>query len=88
MKTTFKHIDCRNFAALDVVKGICHLTKEVVLADEACCENFEKLARCKFCSFYSSEKEYLGICKADKSNPMAYPDMISTTCENFKWLDN
>ena len=88
MDKIFKHIDCRNFAALDVAKGICHLKKEIVLADEACCENFEKLPRCKFCSNYSSVEEFTGICSAEESRPMAYPDLIAVTCENFKWSNN
>ncbi|MFC2097985.1 4-hydroxyphenylacetate decarboxylase small subunit [Bacteroidota bacterium] len=88
MNSNYKHIDCRNFAALDVAKGICHLTKDIVIADEACCENFEKLSRCKFCINYSAEEEYTGICNADQNKPMAYPDMIAVTCENFKWLKN
>ena len=36
------HLDCRNYAPLDVAKGMCHVRKEIILADGKSCEMFEK----------------------------------------------
>ena len=36
-----KNVECRNYAPVDVVKGICHRRKQMVLADDPCCENFQ-----------------------------------------------
>ena len=33
-KQLHKHCDCRNYAPVDVVKGICHRTKDLILGDE------------------------------------------------------
>ena len=52
MNTVMKHMDCRNFAAVDVAKGICHRTKELVLADAEHCEHFVATQKCKFCDHF------------------------------------
>lgn len=81
-----RHLDCRNFAPVDVAKGICHQRKELVLADDAACELFEKMPKCGHCANYvPSEDQYLGICAADDERPMAYPEMVSVTCKWFAW---
>ncbi len=78
-----KHMDCRNYAALDVAKGICHRTKELVLADADHCEHFAVTQKCKFCNYFIAVSQYLGTCGAVASKPMTYPDLIAVTCENF-----
>lgn len=81
-----KHLDCRNYAPVDVVKGICHLTKEAVLGDEEQCDKFEKIPKCKFCdNFIPGGKEQLGSCGAEPSKPMTYPDLVGVTCGQFSW---
>jgi 4-hydroxyphenylacetate decarboxylase small subunit len=81
-----KHLDCRNYAPVDVVKGICHMTKETVLGDEENCEKFEKMPKCKFCHNYTPGTiEYTGVCEAASSKPMTYPDLSGITCEFFEW---
>lgn len=86
MKTeNFKHTECRNYAPVDVAKGICHRTKEIVLADGEHCEHIEKIQKCKFCSQYTASKqEFLGTCGAVISKPMTYPDLVTVTCEMFR----
>jgi 4-hydroxyphenylacetate decarboxylase small subunit len=80
------HRDCRNFAPLDVVKGICHRTKDVVGADDERCENFDRLPRCRHCSsFMVDDRGQLGTCGAAARKPMAYPEMVAVTCESFAW---
>ena len=86
MEQPFKNLDCRNYAPLDVAKGICHVRKEIVMADDAACGTFDKLPKCKFCEKYiPGEEEYLGTCGATSSQPMIYPDLIAVTCEWFFW---
>ncbi len=86
MERSWRHVDCRNYAPVDVVKGICHVKKQVVLAGESSCETFDKLPKCSHCQHYlAGEREYLGKCTAVASQPMAYPDMTAVTCEDFVW---
>ena len=88
MEQGFKHLDCRNFAPVDVAKGICHTRKQMVLADGESCELFERLPKCEHCANYSAgEEEYLGMCEASTGRPMTYPDLIGVTCEWFVWKD-
>ncbi len=83
MQAKLKHMDCRNYAPVDVAKGICHRKKELVFADAEHCENFMATRKCKFCEHFVATNQYLGICAAVRTKPMAYPDLISVTCENF-----
>ena len=79
------HMDCRNYAPLDVTKGICHRTKDLVLADDLACDAFHPIPRCKLCRhFLPSDKPLIGVCAAEAGQPMAYPDLIAVTCEWFE----
>jgi 4-hydroxyphenylacetate decarboxylase small subunit len=79
------HLDCRNYAPVDVLKGVCHRTKDLILGDDTCCEQFERTAKCKFCSrFEAGTEPYLGTCSATAGRPLAYPDMVAVTCEWFE----
>ncbi len=76
--------DCRDFCNMDVAKGICRRTQEVVLIDFPACSEYVQLPKCKFCRYYSaSHQEGIGVCKAEASHPWAYPEMIAVTCEMF-----
>jgi 4-hydroxyphenylacetate decarboxylase small subunit len=80
-----RHCDCRNYAPVDVVKGICHRTKDLILADESQCEHFVQLRKCKLCAnFSASKEEYMGTCNAEPAKPWTYPDLITVTCDLFK----
>ncbi len=80
-----RHCDCQNYAPVDVVKGICHRTKNLIFGDETHCEHFAALAKCRICVHYSaSPDEHLGICNADPDKPWTYPDLIATTCPMFE----
>jgi len=83
-ESKLRHTDCRNYAPLDVAKGICHRTKEIVLADTDQCEHFVATQRCKFCDHYVSTEPYLGNCRAASHHPVTYADLIAVTCENFR----
>ncbi len=79
------HRDCRNLAPVDVAKGVCHRTKDLVLVDTVACEHFEQVPRCGVCAaFASSTDPFLGTCTAVPSRPMAYPDLLAITCEHFR----
>ncbi len=78
-----KHMDCRNYASLDVVKGICHRSKELVRADDDHCECFVATHKCKFCDHFIAGEHYLGRCDAVESRPITYPDLITITCQSF-----
>jgi hypothetical protein len=79
-----RHRECRNLAVVDVAKGVCHRTKQLVLADEMACECLEPMPRCHGCGWFERAQDpYLGICTAVASRPMAYPDLIAVTCEHY-----
>jgi 4-hydroxyphenylacetate decarboxylase small subunit len=84
MKTALTHMDCRNFVAIDVAKGMCHRTKDTILADDEHCEHFTALPKCKFCDHFALTAEYLGTCNAASNKPMTYPDLVAVTCEMFR----
>ncbi len=83
MNMNLKHFDCRNYAPVDVVKGICHRTKEMVLADGDYCESFVATQKCKFCDHFVATNHSLGTCDGVATRPMTYPELITVTCENF-----
>jgi hypothetical protein len=78
------HRECRNLAAVDVAKGVCHRTKLLVLGDEAACEHFEQVPRCGVCAAYEpSTDPFVGACRAVPTRPMTYPDLLAITCAHF-----
>ncbi len=83
MNGVMKHMDCRNYVALDVAKGICHRTKELVFADGDHCEHCVPVQKCKICAHFVPGDEYLGACTAVSARPMTYPDLIAVTCDKF-----
>jgi len=80
------HRDCRNFAPLDVVKGICHLTEEIILAGTPSCFRFERLPRCHSCSHYKTDGVTMGVgeCGASPQAFMAYGEMAASTCASYR----
>lgn len=84
LEKVLHHNDCRNFCAVDVAKGICRRTNEMVLIDTPACDAFQALPKCKFCAEYAGNGNGIGKCKAESDEPWAYPEMIAVTCEWFK----
>jgi 4-hydroxyphenylacetate decarboxylase small subunit len=85
MINVLQHKDCRNFCSMDVAKGICRRTQDIVQIDGQACADYAQLPKCKFCANYTaSDKEGMGTCNAESDHPWAYPEMIAITCENFK----
>lgn len=77
------HGDCRNYVSMDVAKGICRRTNEMVLISGASCDSYQQLPKCKFCSKFVGSAEGVGACSAEKDEPWAYGEMIAVTCESF-----
>ena len=76
-----RHIDCRNMAPLDVVKGVCHRSGEIVAADADACESVDELLRCRSCGHYAQGSDpWKGACRAEPHHPMTYPDLAAVTC--------
>lgn len=87
MATTHTHRDCANFAPIDVTKGICHLTKDIVQADAGQCADFALLPRCANCREFAATPgaSHMGHCNASAHEPkfFAYPDMVAVTCDGY-----
>jgi 4-hydroxyphenylacetate decarboxylase small subunit len=79
-----EHLDCKNYLAIDVFKGICKVGKTNVNADEASCDQFEAIQKCRHCVSFSLKGEDLGLCM-DRYD--AYPEMVAKTCEDFQWIE-
>ncbi len=77
------HMDCRNYAPVDVAKGICHRRKELLLGDEDHCEHFVATQKCKFCDHFIAGPQHLGTCDATPTRPMTHPELITVTCPDF-----
>jgi len=74
--------DCKFYLPVDVFQGICKIGKQKISPDDLFCEKAEKVPKCKFCSRYQSDKDYLGKCM---DSTLAYPDMIAAKCADFEW---
>lgn len=76
-----KHSDCRNFVTVDVTKGICRRTGNLIMLDTEPCEHFNELPKCKNCAAFACGKaDEMGICKAEKHEPWTYPELVAVTC--------
>lgn len=80
MKNT--HKDCKHYLALDVFKGNCKFDHKPLQADDAHCERFELLEKCRLCEHYRPVHEFTGLCMEQFD---AYPDMSAKTCGDFTW---
>ncbi len=76
-----KHFDCRYYLNTDVFKGICKRDKNIINADDASCNHFEKAQKCKHCLNFVSTQTDLGICMNKYD---AYPEMLAVTCNDYK----
>ncbi|MEI7980903.1 MAG: 4-hydroxyphenylacetate decarboxylase small subunit [Bacteroidota bacterium] len=74
--------DCRCYLPVDVFKGICKTSKQKITPDDPFCNKGEKIPKCRFCTKYTAEQDYLGKCMGAT---LAYPDMIAVKCADFEW---
>jgi hypothetical protein len=75
--------DCRYYLPVDAFMGMCKISKNKIMPDDAGCERAERISKCKFCSNYSEDRDFLGKCMGAT---LAYPDMIAAKCADFKWI--
>jgi hypothetical protein len=75
------HFDCEAYRAVDVFKGICSRTEEIVPADGEVCEEFKPVKKCRLCKHYRATGDHLGVCKDEF---IAYPDLLAKTCPDFE----
>jgi 4-hydroxyphenylacetate decarboxylase small subunit len=84
MTTRLSHRDCRNYAPIDVTRGLCHRTKDLVPGDAEGCDAFLLMPKCNNCKLFSATPGAveLGTCGASDREPkfFAYPDMVAVTC--------
>jgi 4-hydroxyphenylacetate decarboxylase small subunit len=80
-----KHSDCSNFSPIDVAKGICRLTNEMIFIDTSVCENFNEVSKCKNCSnFINPNKDNMGTCVGLEKQSWTYGELNAVTCEGYK----
>ena len=88
MTSPAHHRDCRNYAPIDVVKGLCHVNKTVVPGDAEACGDFDRMPKCGHCTRFQADPAgiEMGTCAASSNEPrfFAYPDMVAVTCEHFQ----
>ncbi|MGE5553649.1 MAG: 4-hydroxyphenylacetate decarboxylase small subunit [Betaproteobacteria bacterium] len=75
-----KHSDCRNFVTVDVAKGLCRRTGQLIPVDTETCGGFTPVAKCRNCAHYGPADEKLGTCEAERSRPWTYPELVAVTC--------
>jgi len=82
------HLDCVNFVPVDVTKGFCLLSKELILADSESCARFIRQAKCKHCYHYLSDEtnSLCGHCAASAEKFIAYAEMVARTCRDYQPL--
>lgn len=88
MTTQLTCRDCRDYAPIDVVKGVCHTTKTIVESEAVQCGDAILMPKCKHCTQFTADSEIveMGVCQASTSDPkfFAFPDMVTVTCEWFQ----
>ncbi len=84
--TVMMHKDCRNFAPVDVVKGVCHVHKQMVMIDSPVCESYKMLPKCENCNNFKpdSAQADLGVCQAETTEPWTYAELNAVTCEQYR----
>ncbi|MEG1255204.1 4-hydroxyphenylacetate decarboxylase small subunit [Clostridium sp.] len=80
-----KHNDCVNFSQIDVAKGICRLSNEMIFIDTPVCENFNEVSKCNNCAnFKNPDKDNVGTCVGLKKQSWTYGELNAVTCEGYK----
>ncbi|MDF2500880.1 MAG: hpdC [Anaerosporomusa subterranea] len=84
-KADLCHMDCLNYIAIDVAKGMCHANDDkIILADGPLCPKFAELPKCKFCNHFTNvDEKGIGCCEGFKVKDWTFADLKAVTCENF-----
>lgn len=82
-----KHNDCKNYINLDCEKGVCALTKTLVMLEgegSATCPRFEQAPKCGNCKNFVQDGEYnIGTCSGFEKSAWAYSTCDAYTCEKY-----
>ncbi|EMR7683808.1 4-hydroxyphenylacetate decarboxylase small subunit [Yersinia enterocolitica] len=49
------HGHCHNFCPIDVAKGLCRLSTQIVMIDSPVCSEFREMPRCVHCRYFEGE---------------------------------
>lgn len=80
-----KHNDCLNFSNIDAAKGICRLTKQLIIIDSDVCENLKLAPKCKNCkSFEKTNEDGTGICRGLTKEDWTFESLSAVTCKGFE----
>lgn len=85
--TSITHADCDNFVSLDVAKGICRLSDQIILIDSEVCSNFDQIPKCRNCKFFSNDDtEELGICSGREKQYWVDGNYRAQLCGEFEGI--
>lgn len=87
MSKNAKHNDCRNFVPVDVAKGLCRVSKQMIFIDDtAVCPKFEQLSKCENCgNFVNPDSDNMGTCVGLSDKEFwASGNMLAGNCEGYK----
>ncbi len=59
------------------------MEKTSITPDDLSCSKFERQPKCKFCTHYSVEKDFLGKCMG---TTITSPDLNASKCDDFTWV--
>ncbi|MCT4705950.1 4-hydroxyphenylacetate decarboxylase small subunit [Enterobacteriaceae bacterium H11S18] len=77
------HAQCNYFCPVDVAKGLCRLSGEMVMTDSPVCSDFSEKPRCAHCSHFSVQAAS-GHC-AGRSRPYwVDANTNAALCDTFK----
>lgn len=83
-----KHCECIHYINLDCEKGMCALTKKIVLIDgenSEACDNFEEANFCGNCANFINPNNYgIGTCKGFEKENWTYAKCGAFSCEKYK----
>ncbi|SFB31975.1 4-hydroxyphenylacetate decarboxylase small subunit [Acetitomaculum ruminis DSM 5522] len=78
------HSDCENFAAIDVDKGICRLSGQLIKTDGDVCEKFEQIPKCRNCIYFKNEQsDGIGSCTGLKKEYWIDGNYKASLCEAY-----
>ncbi len=77
-----KHNECENFCFVDVAKGICRLSGELVLIDTEVCGEFAVAPCCGNCEKFTADKE-LGLCSGYGKEYWTTAETRAVVCEGY-----
>lgn len=80
-----RHNDCENFAAVDVTKGVCRLTNDLLLTDTQVCTKFAPIPKCGGCAFFHHpDQEGIGLCTGLSKEYWTAKNYNAGLCEGYE----